>query len=403
MRPAKSFSSGCAEQNKRGSVVEVDIRERQDAVTLCYLLTRAPRAPPPSVSILFRSSDKIPRRGEIGGVSGVRGVRCESECQRRHRARTPLQPDSSCFSRSPDSVFDMSEVTTPTQSPADGFHITRLRSKRLKFRRHTEPDHALCYSVFWQDPPQSLVDTTIEFLKRKYEGELTCAVDVGCGRGDSTVAWASHFKSVIGTDVDPARVGSAKKMHLNSPNVKFVVCPAESLSMGDETVQMLGSKAAHWFDIPAFFSEVYRVLAPGGVCALFNCKLVPSAFPSLSPQDEAQLMDVVKWADSRLIKYWPKERNHILEEYRSIDFPFRDKEEVRDTILYHDVDLKVGELTEYIQSWSAFQGFQEKEGEAAAQDFMQTFNERIRKVLHEATEVKARFHYFLLLGRKSMS
>ena len=100
----------------------------------------------------------------------------------------------------------------------------------------------------------------------------------------------------------------------------------------------------------------------------------------------------------------------------------------RDTILYHDVDLKVGELTEYIQSWSAFQGFQEKEGDAAAREFMQTFNERsfascmnfsllndknsesnvfsccrIREVLHEATEVKARFHYFLLLGRKSMS
>ena len=73
------------------------------------------------------------------------------------------------------------------------------------------------------------------------------------------------------------------------------VCPAESLSMGDESVQLLGSKAAHWFDIPAFFTEVYRVLAPGGVCALFNCKLVPSAFPSLSPQDEVQLMDVVKW------------------------------------------------------------------------------------------------------------
>ena len=54
------------------------------------------------------------------------------------------------------------------------------------------------------------------------------------------------------------------------------VCAAENLNVEDGSVQLITvMTAVHWFDHPKFFAEGLRVLAPGGVMALFGyCKII---------------------------------------------------------------------------------------------------------------------------------
>ncbi|CAG0914837.1 unnamed protein product [Notodromas monacha] len=54
----------------------------------------------------------------------------------------------------------------------DDFAVTRLRSKRLKFRSHYDEDKALCYAKFWQEPPPTLISRIIDYLREEVNHEF---------------------------------------------------------------------------------------------------------------------------------------------------------------------------------------------------------------------------------------
>ena len=47
------------------------------------------------------------------------------------------------------------------------------------------------------------------------------AVDVGCGGGQSTLAFAPHFKKVIGLDISAAQISEAVAAGKDVANVEF--------------------------------------------------------------------------------------------------------------------------------------------------------------------------------------
>lgn len=54
-------------------------------------------------------------------------------------------------------------------------------------------------------------------------------------------------------------------------SVVYRVSPAEKIKASEGTVHLVTAcQAAHWFDLPAFYQEVHRVLVPNGVLALFG-------------------------------------------------------------------------------------------------------------------------------------
>jgi ubiquinone/menaquinone biosynthesis C-methylase UbiE len=93
------------------------------------------------------------------------------------------------------------------------------------------------------------------------------ALDCGCGTGASTHAMAAIAEHVTGIDPSAHMLAEAEP----APRVDFRQSPAETLPFAGSSFDLVTVAAAlHWFDAPLFFGECRRVLAPGGVLAVYN-------------------------------------------------------------------------------------------------------------------------------------
>ena len=74
------------------------------------------------------------------------------------------------------------------------------------------------------------------------------------------------------------------------------------------------AQAVHWFDLDTFYAQVRHVGRPGGVLAVWTY----SVFTVDPAVDE-----VVRWYYGDVVgPYWPPERWHVEDRYRSLPFPF---------------------------------------------------------------------------------
>ena len=93
------------------------------------------------------------------------------------------------------------------------------------------------------------------------------AVDVGTGNGQAAVALARHFERVIGVEPSDDQRANATP----APNVEYRRGTAEATGVEAASADLLTvAQAFHWFKHDAFFTEVRRVVRPGG-CVAFWC------------------------------------------------------------------------------------------------------------------------------------
>jgi 2-polyprenyl-3-methyl-5-hydroxy-6-metoxy-1,4-benzoquinol methylase len=92
----------------------------------------------------------------------------------------------------------------------------------------------------------------------------TSLLDVGCGGGSNTAAFASAGLEASGVDVVPEFVELARQSH---PGIRFETAAAENLPFANESFDyvVLLSVLEHVRDWRATLSEAVRVLKPGGV------------------------------------------------------------------------------------------------------------------------------------------
>jgi len=95
-------------------------------------------------------------------------------------------------------------------------------------------------------------------------------LDLGCGIGRMTTPLAQHFDQVVGVDVSPQMIARAQELHAAHENVSFVVNSGADLSEFDSgSFQVVCSYSVLPHLPPdvvsAYFSEIGRVLADGGV------------------------------------------------------------------------------------------------------------------------------------------
>jgi SAM-dependent methyltransferase len=125
------------------------------------------------------------------------------------------------------------------------------------------------------------VDGTIAFYVR-VNGLLdadSVVLDLGCGRGagaEDSVPWRRELRDlrgeqrrVIGVDLDPAAAAN--------PTIdEFRLMETEKIPLSDESVDVCVADVVveHVQDVDAFFSEVVRVLRPGG----YVCIRTPNAW-----------------------------------------------------------------------------------------------------------------------------
>ena len=122
--------------------------------------------------------------------------------------------------------------------------------------------HAELYAKFRPTYGQDVYDKIIEFC-RETSTEFKLAVDVGCGSGQSSKPLTNYFMQVIGTDISKKQIDNAAK---DIANLQFQLAPAENLSFleNNSTDLVTIAQAIHWVDTDAFYTEVKRVLKPGG-------------------------------------------------------------------------------------------------------------------------------------------
>lgn len=92
-------------------------------------------------------------------------------------------------------------------------------------------------------------------------------LDVSCSTGIICRALSEHFTRVTGIDIDEEAVSYARSQSLGG-NVEFHVMDALHTSFPNESfhVVVCNQMYEHVPDAAQLFQEIYRILAPGGVC-----------------------------------------------------------------------------------------------------------------------------------------
>jgi SAM-dependent methyltransferase len=174
------------------------------------------------------------------------------------------------------------------------------------------------------------------------------ALDVGCGTGQLSVLLTERFDRVIATDASAQQIESAQP----HPRVTYRVAPAEASGVATASIDLIvAAQAAHWFDLPALYTEARRVAKPGAVLALVTYGVL---------QADPDVDAVIQHFYNEIVgAYWPPERRHVENGYREFAFPF---DEWAAPSLAITVEWRVADLVGYTDTWSAVRGVEKALG-----------------------------------------
>ncbi len=166
------------------------------------------------------------------------------------------------------------------------------------------------------------------------------AWDCGTGSGQAAQALAAHFAQVHATDASAEQIAHAEA----HAGVTYAVVPAERSGLADASTDLVTvAQALHWFDLPAFYAEVRRVLKPGGVVAAWTYGVHTTEGDAIDAAVRRFYHEVVG-------PYWPPERRHVENGYRELPFPFT---RIPAPAFAMQVSWSLAQLLGYLGSWSA--------------------------------------------------
>ena len=207
------------------------------------------------------------------------------------------------------------------------------------------------------------------------------AMDCATGSGQAAVALAGRFAAVIAVDASLSQLARAE----SHERVRYAAALAERLPVREGSVDLVAAaQAAHWFDHDRFHAECRRVLAPGGVVAVWCYEKfrVESAIDVVVDDFYVNVIG----AD------WPPERRYVAEGYRSLPFPWREELAPPFEI---EVDWDLAQLMGYLATWSAVQRCRDRTG----QDPLAALQSRLARLWSPAVPRRVRWPVHLRLGR----
>ncbi len=177
-------------------------------------------------------------------------------------------------------------------------------------------------------------------------GHLTsfdAAWDCATGNGQVAHVLAGPFEKVYATDISRSQLEHA----VQANNIFYSVAPAEKPGFPDQSFDLITvAQALHWFNQPAFYSEVKRTAKPGAWLAAWgysNCFV-----------NEEIDVHFKKFYHDTVGPYWDEARQQVEDEYKNIHFPF---EEVLAPKFYIKLSWTAEAFAGYLTSWSATQKF----------------------------------------------
>lgn len=182
------------------------------------------------------------------------------------------------------------------------------------------------------------------------------ALDCGCGTGQFSCLLGDVFERVIATDASVEQIAQAAP----HPDVTYRIASAEDSGLPDGSADLVTvAQAAHWFDLPAFYQEVRRVLRPAGVLALISYGLA-----RVSPEIDAV---VQRFYDGAAAAYWPPERHHVEDGYARLDFPFL---EIAAPEFRMEATWSFQTYSGYLGTWSAVKHLEQDQGPTPFRSFL---------------------------------
>lgn len=231
------------------------------------------------------------------------------------------------------------------------------------------------YARFRPDYPLALV----EWLATCAPGRAL-ALDLATGNGQAAVDLARHFERVLASDASASQLAHAR----SHPRVQYLRHAAERLPYRDACADLLTvAQAAHWFDFERFWREVRRVLRPGGACALWTYEKF-----RVDADVDAR---VDAFYDGVIGPYWPPERRHVEQGYRSLPFPLA---ELAAPPFVLESDWTLDTVIAYLGTWSAVQRYREARGA----DPLPALQENLRRIWPGGEPRRLRWPIHLRIG-----
>lgn len=193
-------------------------------------------------------------------------------------------------------------------------------------------------------------ETLFEYLSTLTKHPQT-AWDCATGSGQVAVSLTPYFDKVYATDASAQQIENA----FVHEQVEYSVASAERSQLPDQSMDLITvAQALHWFDRPAFFEEVRRVLKPEGALAIWFYGYFRV------PEQEVALNAALRDFYDRIDPFWPAEAALIHQEYKTIAFPFR-QEPVPEFCM--TLDWTLDDMLGYFMTWSGTQRWIAAEGE----------------------------------------
>jgi len=212
----------------------------------------------------------------------------------------------------------------------------------MTFKDHFS-GHAKLYAKYRPTYPQAMFDWLANQCANR-----EVAWDCATGNGQVAVALSRWFTRVYATDASETQIQNARP----HDRVDYEVATASDSGLVPGSVDLVTvGQALHWFDFDAFYTEVDRVLKPGGTLAVWSYGLARCG-------DEIDAI-VRPFYEREVGPYWPDERRWIDEGYASIPFPYAKLESPKfEMISKRDLEGLLG----YLRTWSASKRYEADRG-----------------------------------------
>ena len=232
---------------------------------------------------------------------------------------------------------------------------------------------ASAYAMFRPGYPVELYDFILSLTN-----ERDCALDVATGNGQVAAVLAEHFEKVYAIDISEKQIQNSIQKH----NIFYSIAPAEHTGFENRQFELITvGQAAHWFRLEEFYTEVQRIIKPGGVLALFGYTL-----PVIDDATDAVVMDLY---EGLLGTYWDPERKLVDARYETLSYPFN---KIVPPPFKMEYSWSLDQLLGFLGTWSAVQHYKKKLGT----DPMDLITEKLKAAWGDKGIKKITFPVFLL-------
>jgi SAM-dependent methyltransferase len=169
---------------------------------------------------------------------------------------------------------------------------------------YDRPGFADRYDRYRPHPPQALLEWLRRYARVK---RPRLVVDLGCGTGLSTRAWAGKAHRVIGIEPNAAMLAAVEP----ADGVEFREAFAQATGLDDGCADIVTcSQSLHWMEPEPTFAEAARILRAGGVFAAYDYDWPPVVDPEVDAAFDAYQQRRRELRESHAIlrgaDIWPK-------------------------------------------------------------------------------------------------